>query len=643
MATYSVRAAPNEELTLTNSVCMRDPISEYVTIKSLKGKQGVFRTVHSDLIPVSKIGLGKTFRKFLYVAFDENVTVEPFTPTSVNRLTRFFTVRPIKITTSPDSVIINDVSTFAELNRDVPINPKCEYVYKGRSMYELAPVDAPDVFFIEAARFRVQRQEGVKSSSSSSQEPAVGTQVQNDFSDSSNEILSTNFDSKNIGIGGLGLQLKIMFQNAFSGRILEDEARAMGVPPVRGILLWGSPGCGKTLIARQVSKILNAKSYTYIAGPELKDKWVGGSEERVRSLFTKAEQDSKNGQPGLHVVVLDEFDSLGSTRTDSVGSNLGNDIVNQFLSKIDGINALNNLLLIAMTNRKSAIDPALLRPGRFELHIEIPLPNLDGRREIFEIHTKTLLETGRLAPDVDVKVLADMTPNFSGAEIKSVVDKAVNRQLTANIDPDTLRPIDPNRKTIVSQEDFILSVTNTTPQMSSSLNDIRSITRVPIDLSNEQFKSVYDDVMSLMVGFFRGELTARRGRNLTVLITGPPFSGKTKMIAHIINEIMAGIEHTKFINPEFYMNNPGLWSKFEDGRNFKSYLMVIDSIESIIPDNVISREISQLRTIMNSNVAPDRFVATVVTCSDPNILKGLHVYDKFTKRFHIDAEYSTDN
>ncbi|ACI65101.1 predicted protein, partial [Phaeodactylum tricornutum CCAP 1055/1] len=158
----------------------------------------------------------------------------------------------------------------------------------------------------------------------------------------------------------------------------------LGLQPVRGLLLYGPPGCGKTQLAREISTLLDARPSKIVAAPELLDRWVGGSERLIRELFVDAEVD------GLHVVVIDECDAVfrrrASSNTDGTSEMTRASAVNQILSKLDGVHELGNVLLIGMTNRKEMLDPALLRPGRLEVHVEIPLPDREGRREILKIH-----------------------------------------------------------------------------------------------------------------------------------------------------------------------------------------------------------------------------------------------------------------
>ena len=161
---------------------------------------------------------------------------------------------------------------------------------------------------------------------------------------------------------------------------------------------------GKTALAREISTILDARPPKIVAAPELLDRWVGGSEKLVRDLFSdaEAELDACQGDPtksALHVVVIDEIDAVFRRRSPGEGSAevTRASAVNQILSKLDGIQSLGNVLVIGMTNRKELLDQALLRPGRLEVHVEIPLPTKEGRREILAIQFGALRARGRLS------------------------------------------------------------------------------------------------------------------------------------------------------------------------------------------------------------------------------------------------------
>ena len=183
-----------------------------------------------------------------------------------------------------------------------------------------------------------------------------------------------------------------------------EELALLGLTPVRGLLLYGPPGCGKTALAREIARALRARAPKIVSAPELLDRWVGGSERLVRELFHDAEAElaSVNGdasRSALHVIVIDEIDAVFRKRSsaEDSGEATRSSTVNQILSKLDGVKSIPNVLLIGMTNRRELLDEALLRPGRLEVQIEIPLPDREGRREILNIHFGALRNRGRLS------------------------------------------------------------------------------------------------------------------------------------------------------------------------------------------------------------------------------------------------------
>lgn len=257
-----------------------------------------------------------------------------------------------------------------------------------------------------------------------------------------------------MGIGGLDTEFAAIFRRAFASRIFPPGlVEKLGIQHVKGqlhqifycrtrshyfvgILLYGPPGTGKTLMARQIGKMLNAREPKVVNGPEILNKFVGQSEENIRKLFADAEkeQKEKGDESGLHIIIFDELDAIckqrGSTNS---GTGVGDSVVNQLLAKMDGVDQLNNVLIIGMTNRMDMIDEALLRPGRLEVHIEISLPDEEGRLQILNIHTTKMRSNGVLADDVDLAELASLTKNFSGAELggltKSATSFAFNRHV----------------------------------------------------------------------------------------------------------------------------------------------------------------------------------------------------------------------
>jgi transitional endoplasmic reticulum ATPase len=206
--------------------------------------------------------------------------------------------------------------------------------------------------------------------------------------------------------------------------------RAQTRPP-KGILLTGPPGCGKTLLAKAVASESEA-NFISIKGPQLLSKWVGESEKGVREVFKKARQASPC------IVFLDEIDALAPARGAGGDSHVSERVVSQLLTELDGIEELRGVVVLAATNRPDIVDPALLRPGRFDQQIELPRPDAAGRRAIFAVHTR-----GKpLAPDVNLDLLTERTAGKVGADIEGLCRQAALaaiREFLA-VHPDGRRP-----------------------------------------------------------------------------------------------------------------------------------------------------------------------------------------------------------
>lgn len=208
---------------------------------------------------------------------------------------------------------------------------------------------------------------------------------------------------------------------------LRRQAEKLGVKPVKGALFYGPPGTGKTTFARHLGKILGCSGdrFQKLTSTEILSKWVGENEGNLRKLFQPAidAQQEFGDESPLYVIVFDEIDAILHKRGSDVNK-WGDRLVNQFLGLLDGLEEMNNLLVIGLTNRMDQLDPAVIRPGRLELHIELGIPNATGRRKIFEIHMQKLTENEKLDPSVDIDVLVEQTDGFSGADIEGIVKKA---------------------------------------------------------------------------------------------------------------------------------------------------------------------------------------------------------------------------
>ena len=195
---------------------------------------------------------------------------------------------------------------------------------------------------------------------------------------------------------------------------MPDRFEHFGIKPPRGILLFGAPGTGKTLIAKAIAHEAKANFIT-VKGPELISKWVGESEKAIREVFKKAKQASPS------IIFLDEFESIAGSRTTNSGegSDVSNRVVNQLLSSMDGVESMEGVIVIAATNRPEMIDPALLRSGRFERVMHIPPPDHVSLRKILKIHAKDM-PLGKF----NLESLTDKMQNYTGADVEGVCREA---------------------------------------------------------------------------------------------------------------------------------------------------------------------------------------------------------------------------
>ena len=215
-------------------------------------------------------------------------------------------------------------------------------------------------------------------------------------------------------IGGLRKQIDEVIETLELPLTSPELFTDVGVEPPHGIMLYGPPGNGKTLVAKAVAHRAKA-TFIRMSGSELVQKYIGEGARLVRDVFEMAREKAPS------IVFIDEIDSVGSRRTydGTTGSSEVNRTMVQLLAELDGFDARGDVKIVAATNRIDLLDPALLRPGRFDRIIEIPSPDAEGRKEILKIHTRNMkLE------DVDIDGLVGMTDGLSGAELKAIVTEA---------------------------------------------------------------------------------------------------------------------------------------------------------------------------------------------------------------------------
>ncbi|MBI2670716.1 AAA family ATPase [Candidatus Woesearchaeota archaeon] len=244
-----------------------------------------------------------------------------------------------------------------------------------------------------------------------------------------------------------------------------EEFKKLGIKPPRGILLYGLPGTGKTLLAKAVATESQA-NFISVKGPSLINMWLGESERGIRKIFEKARQSAPT------VIFFDEIDAIAPRRIS--GSRTTERIVNTFLSEMDGLEKLNDVIIIAATNRPDILDPALLRPGRFDKIVSVPMPDLNSRIEILKVHTSKMPMT----KDVDVHKIAQITTNFTGADLEALTRESGMTALRRYIsETETIKGISKERslkkvtikkpKLEVTSEDFEEALKNVKPSITT--------------------------------------------------------------------------------------------------------------------------------------------------------------------------------
>lgn len=394
------------------------------------------------------------------------------------------------------------------------------------------------------------------------------------------QITNVNLDFSALGIGGLNTQLDEIVRSILSRAVSQDVLEKLGIQGhERGILLYGPPGTGKTLIARELAKILGVKEKNFraVGGPELLDKYVGESEKNIRSLFAGAELNPKE----LFIIFLDEIDSIASTRSKGggVGDKVNNNLVNQLLTKMDGVKAPNNVLIIGATNRLDIIDPALLRPGRFGVQLHIGLPDESGRREIFDIHLRASTKNNALADDVNVIELAERTPNYTGAEIKGICDNARSFALKdAQEDPSDLSKINESKLKITA-EHFKKAFDRVTPAFGQKASS------QALQLPYHQYKlpsqqKIVDKIKYQLIQHLDKKSNSGSNKVYKILLHGSENSGKSAIAGILTDLISPKVDLIRIISPGngFYDQLRQAW---DDSHFVDSSLIILDGLETL--------------------------------------------------------------
>jgi transitional endoplasmic reticulum ATPase len=352
----------------------------------------------------------------------------------------------------------------------------------------------------------------------------------------------------------------------------------LGIDPPKGVLVYGAPGTGKTLLARAVAHESEAY-FLSINGPEIMGKAYGESEERLRQLFAEAEQHAPA------IIFIDELDSIAPRRAEVTGE-VERRIVAQLLTLMDGLRARRKVIVIGATNRVEAIDPALRRPGRFDREIEIRIPDQDGRLEILQIHTRGM----PLGKDMELQKFAEVTHGYTGSDIAALAKEAALAALrrilpTLNLEDKTI-PAEALEKLTVDRHDFEQGLKEVQP---SALREI--VVEIPHvrwqDVGGlTEVKQLLHEMVQLPLkhpeSFTRLGIRAPKG----VLLYGPPGTGKTMAAKAVATESGANFLTAKgssLLSKWYGESEKKIAEFFHRARQVTPAILFFDELDSLAP------------------------------------------------------------
>jgi transitional endoplasmic reticulum ATPase len=334
-------------------------------------------------------------------------------------------------------------------------------------------------------------------------------------------------------IGGLKDQIKRLREIVELPLRHPEVFARLGIEPHSGILMYGSPGCGKTLIAKALASESEANFYI-INGPEIVNKYYGETEARLRDIFKEARDSAPS------IIFIDEIDAIAPKREEAFGD-VEKRVVAQLLALMDGMSERGNVIVLGATNRAESIDPALRRPGRFDREIEVGVPNVEGRLEILQIHTRGM----PLAQDINLIELASGLYGYTGADIKALCREAAMKSLRRylpeidlegdKVSPDTLETIE------ITNRDFKEGMKEIIPTaMREFYVEVARVKWNDVGGLYDAKRTLYDNLITAIKepeSFVKMGIKPPRG----ALLFGPPGCGKTLVAKSLATESNANI------------------------------------------------------------------------------------------------------